>query len=105
MRQRVSRFAGRQHGRQVAGLLRAHDAVEPRQLYLQHLLVEEQQRGQRLVLRRRRHLAVHGQVREERLDLGGRHVGPMPLAWNRMKRRTQDRYCCSARQLQCSVRS
>jgi hypothetical protein len=80
VREHVLHFAGREHHRQVPGLLRPDDAVEPRQLDLRDLLVEEQQRGERLVLRRRRHLAVHRQVREKRLDLGGRHFGGMPLA-------------------------
>lgn len=79
MREHVLHFAGREHDREVPGLLRSDDAVEPRQLDLQNLLVQKQQCGQRLVLRRRRHLAVHRQVREERLDLGGRHVSGMAL--------------------------
>jgi hypothetical protein len=50
----------------------------PRQLGAQHLLVEEQDRAQRLVVRGRRHVPLRGQHREKRLDLGLAHVPRMP---------------------------
>jgi len=48
----------------------ARDAVEPRQLHVEHVAVDEQQRLQCLVLRGAAHLALHREVREELLDRG-----------------------------------
>jgi len=39
---------------------RAHDVIEPRQILSEHLAIEEQQRAQRLVLRRRSDVTVDG---------------------------------------------
>ena len=64
----------RQHGRHllaaehdgdVRRAPRANQTVEPRQLHAEHVPVEEQQRTERLVLGRRAHPAILGQVREE----------------------------------------
>ena len=49
--------------------LGAHHPVHPRQLDLQHLAVQKQQRGQCLILRRGCHAASRGEVRQERFDL------------------------------------
>lgn len=46
-----------------------NDAVEPRQILLEHLQIQEQYRLQCLVLRRRRHAARDRQMRQERFDL------------------------------------
>ena len=84
--------------RQVAGPLSAHDSVEPGQFDVQDLLAEKQQRGQSLVLRGGRHLAIDRQVREERLDLCRGHVGRMAHAVEQDEApRPQQRYCCSVR--------
>ena len=47
----------------------AHKVVQPSELDLQHLAVQEQDRAQRLVLRRRADVPFHRQVGEERGDL------------------------------------
>ena len=68
-----------EHHRDPPRGLGAHDVVHPRQFLAQHLLVEEEQRAQGLVLRRRGHVALDGQRAEEPGDLGGTHPGRMPL--------------------------
>ena len=70
----------RQHHRQPARGLGAHHLVQPRQLQRQHHPVQEQQCRLRLVLRRRRHIALHRQVRQERRHLGGPQVLRMAFA-------------------------
>jgi hypothetical protein len=47
------------------------ETVEPRQLDAEHVPIEEQQRTERLVLRRGAHAPILGQVREKSSDLGG----------------------------------
>jgi len=44
-------FFAREDDREALRALRAHDAVQPGDVDLEHLAVEEQQRAQRLVLR------------------------------------------------------
>jgi len=70
----------RQHHGQVTRRLGADHAVEPGQFQLQNLLIEEQQGGERLVLRCRRNVAVDGQVGKEGLDIAGAHVEGVTLA-------------------------
>jgi len=70
----------RENNRQVAGLLRPYDAVEPRQLDLHDFLVQKQDRRTRLVLRRGRDFAVDGEVREKVLNLSRRHAGWVTVA-------------------------
>ena len=53
-------IAGEDDG-EAFGALGAHDAVEPRQVDLQHVAVQEQEGAQRLVLGRGRDAAIHGQ--------------------------------------------
>jgi hypothetical protein len=53
--------------------------VEAAEVDLQHLLVQEHQGIEGLVLRAGRDLPVHGQVGEELLHLGGAHRARMPL--------------------------
>ncbi len=69
-----------QHDRDALGILGPHDVVEPRQLLLENLAIEEEQRAQRLVLRGRGDIAVDGQIAQEARDLGGAHLGRMALA-------------------------
>ena len=57
------------------GALRAHDAVQPRQIDLQHLLVEEQEGAQGLVLGRGGDLPIDRERREELRDFRGAHLG------------------------------
>jgi len=51
---------------------------------LQHLAVQKQQRGQCLILRRGRHAAGRGEVRQERFDLRASHSGSAMLPPIRM---------------------
>jgi hypothetical protein len=53
--------------------------VERWELDVEHLLVEEQQARQRLVLGAGRDTSHDGQVRQERLDFRSPHVAGMPL--------------------------
>ncbi len=78
--QRRDQRIGKDRRAVLAALAAAYDAVEPGQLDPQDLLIEEQQRRQRLVLRGSGFLAIDRQVREERLDLRGGHLGRMALA-------------------------
>jgi len=61
------------HG-QVNARLRAHEGVEPRQIDAEHVPVEEQQRGQSLVLRCWGTAFGDGKVRQERRDFDGAKV-------------------------------
>src|SRR5690606_37234767 len=58
----------------------ALDIVEPRKLDAEHLLVEEQERALRLVLRRRGHAPLDRQRRQEGLDLACTESGRMAFA-------------------------
>jgi hypothetical protein len=73
-------FLVRHDDRQPARGLRAHDVLQPRQLQLQYLLVQEQERRQGLVLGGRRNLAGDGQISQERLEFGRAHGPRMPPA-------------------------
>lgn len=68
-----------QHHRQPPWPLRADHAFEIGQRLLQHLPVEEHQRIQRLVLRRRRDPPLARQVAQERHDLRPPEPRRMPL--------------------------
>ena len=59
----------REHDGQVPRPLRAHETLELPDRQPEHVPVEEHERVQRLVLRRRRHPALAGQVTQERRDL------------------------------------
>jgi hypothetical protein len=59
--------------------LRAHHLVEPRQRLSEDVLVEKQQRRERLVLRRRRHVALRGEPAQESRHLSRAHLARMPL--------------------------
>jgi hypothetical protein len=57
--------------------------------HLQDLLVEKQQRRERLVLGRGADVAIDGQVGQEPVDLGGPISAGWRTPWKRMKRRIQ----------------
>jgi len=56
------------------------DLPQPRQVDPQHILVKEQQRRQRLVLRGRGHLALHREIAKEFGDFRRAHLRGMPPA-------------------------
>ena len=58
-----------QHHRQPRLVLRAAQLPHPRQVEPKHLLVEKQQRRQRLLVRGRRHAALGSEPGQERLEL------------------------------------
>ena len=72
-------LAGQDDG-QALGPLRADDAVEPWEIELQHVAVQEEQRAQRLVLSRGGHLALDRERAEELGDLRRAHVDWISLA-------------------------
>jgi hypothetical protein len=47
--------------------------IDARQLDAEHRLIEKLQRTEGLILRARRHVAVHRQFGEKHLNLGGAH--------------------------------
>ena len=79
-RQDARHFVGRQHHRQTRLALRAADGFHPRQVLREHLLVQEQQRRQRLPVRGDGHAALDRQPGQEGLDLGPAHVARMAHA-------------------------
>lgn len=66
--------------RQPLRSLRPDDVLHPRQLDLEDLPLQEEDLRQRLVLRRRRHLPVDGQVGQVRFHLRSAHVTGITLA-------------------------
>jgi hypothetical protein len=78
-RQHRPHLGRRQHRRQPRRLLRPLDPVQPRQRHFQHFAVEKQDRRQGQVLRRRRHVAIHREAGQKRLDLRRAHVLRVPL--------------------------
>jgi hypothetical protein len=68
-----------QHDRQTLRPPRPH-SLEAAKVNLQHLLVQEHQRIERLILRAGGHVALHRQVRQELLDFGRAQLARMPLA-------------------------
>jgi len=69
LREHRAHLVARQHDRQPRRTPRAPDVVHPRQLHPDHLAVEEQQRRERLILRRWRNRATRSEIRQKRLDL------------------------------------
>jgi hypothetical protein len=65
---------------QARRTLGAHDLVEPGKLDAQHLSIEEQERAQRLVLRRGGHVALDCERAEKTRDLRPAHLDRMSLA-------------------------
>jgi len=80
LREQRFRFRLRQHRGQARRPLRAHQAVEPGEVLSQHLLVEKQQRRQRLILRPAGDVAYRGKIIEKRRQLRLPHVARVPLA-------------------------
>ena len=74
MRHERPHFLLCQDHRQALWLFRARDVIHPRQFLMQHLTVEKQQRTQCLLLRRRRHVLIHGQMGQKRLYLQRTYV-------------------------------
>ena len=89
MREQGAHLVFGEYHRHVLRPLRAHHAVHPRQIGLQHLAVEKQQRGQRLVLRRGRHLSNCGEIGQESFNLRAAYLARMLLGVEKMKRRIQ----------------
>lgn len=79
-RQQALHFNLVQNHRKAAPGLGAADLGHPGQILAEHLLVEEQQRRERLPVRGRRHLALVGQAAEKGLHLGAAHLRRMPTA-------------------------
>ena len=69
-----------QHHRHVPRALGAHHAIEPGKFDFQHFPIKEQQRRQRLVLRRSRHTAGHRELRQKRFHLRPAHLARVALA-------------------------
>jgi hypothetical protein len=73
-------LVAREHHRQAPRGARPHHLVQALELAAQQHAVEEEQRAQRLVLRRGAHVPGLRQVREERHHLGCAHLVGMALA-------------------------
>jgi hypothetical protein len=69
----------REHRRQPHRPLRTREP-EPRKIPAQHVLVQKEQRRQRLVLRSCRDIALRRQPRKKRVHLRRAHLGRMPPA-------------------------
>src|SRR5262245_12559375 len=80
LRQQRLDLAPREDNRQVRRAPCAHDVLDPWQILLQDLAVEEQNGAQRLVLGRSRYLPLNGEVGQKPLYLDGAHVTRMALA-------------------------
>ena len=68
------------NNRQTYRPLCPHHSIQPRQFQRQHLRIKEEQRGQRLILRRRGDVALGRKMAKERADLCRPHLARMPLA-------------------------
>ena len=76
-RQQLRHLVVRHHHRQAALLPGPPDLAQPRQIHAQHLLIEEQQRRQSLLVRGRRDLALGREKAEKSFDLKLRHLARM----------------------------
>jgi hypothetical protein len=74
----------REHDGQATRALGARDSIQPRHLDSQHLAVEEEEGGERLVLRGRRNMAVVGEGGKERGDVLGSQSRGWRRPWKRM---------------------
>jgi hypothetical protein len=79
MRQERTHLGACQHHRQRFRAAGTRDVTEPRQLDVEHVAVEEEQRLQCLVLRRGADPALDCEVRQELLDLAGTEPARMPV--------------------------
>jgi len=75
--------------------LRAHDVLQPWPPDLQNGVVKEQDRAERLVLRRRRYAPLNGEIREESLDLRSTQAAGMLTLMKPDERRIQWAYAFS----------
>jgi hypothetical protein len=73
-RQHTLYFCARQDDRQALRPLGAYNAFQPGEVELEDIAVQEEQTRKRLVLRRRRHLAVNGQRRQELFEFRRAHL-------------------------------
>ncbi len=69
MRHDARHFIDRQHHGQPLGATGANDAFDAVERLLQDMLVEKENRRQRLVLRRRSDVLLDGQVRQKTVDV------------------------------------
>ena len=76
-RQQTRHLGHRQHRRQPGRALRPADRIHPRQVQPQHLLVQEQQRRQRLSVGGHRDIALGRQPGQKVLNLGLPHLARM----------------------------
>jgi len=67
------------HDGQDFGRLRAHDSIEGREIQLERSPIQEQQRRQRLVLRRRAHPPLSGQPGEKLVHPGSAYLTRVAL--------------------------
>ena len=79
LREQRAHLVFRQHHRNARRALGTHDAFHPRQLLLQDLPIKEEERRQRLVLRRRRAAPLGREMRKERFDFQPAHVARVAL--------------------------
>jgi hypothetical protein len=79
-RQEAPHLVACEHDAQGQALRGTRHALDPLELASEDGAIQKQDRVQGLVVRRRRHLAGTGQRREERGDLGFRHVVRVALA-------------------------
>lgn len=70
----------RQHHRQALGPFGLDDVIKPRQFDLQNLAIQEQNRGQCLILRRSGNLALDCKMRQKHLHLWRPHLARMTQA-------------------------
>jgi hypothetical protein len=80
MREDGTRFAGRQHHGQLGRARDALDVVDEVELLIEHLLVEKEQRGKSLILRRSGNLLIDGQMSEKLSDFAFAHLLRMAFA-------------------------
>src|SRR5205814_2323168 len=73
-------FFPRQNNRKLLLPSRSDDVVDPRQRIIQNMPVKENQRAERLRLRRCTDFSLDRQMREKRVDLLGSHRGRMTLS-------------------------
>lgn len=99
VQQQAAHLARRQHHRQPARRSRLHHLVEPGQIDAQHMAIQVQQRRLGLVLRRRRHLPLDGQMAQELTHLQRPISAGCRLPWWTMKRRAQSTQASSVRML------
>ena len=74
-----------QDHRQTRRTLGAHHLIHPRQFDIQDFPIQKQERRKRLILRRRRDLAVDRQIRQKRRHLHRPHLARMAFAMKQHK--------------------